>query len=619
MMMRNERLKNKLDQLPAQPGVYLFRDDHGKIIYVGKAKSLRSRVRSYFQDSVPPHPKLLSMRKRIADLEIIVVHSEVEALILENNLIKEYQPRYNINLKDDKSYPYIRITNEEFPRIFATRTIVRDGSVYLGPYTEAKNLRAILRSLRKIFPVRSCKLPLTSETIAQGKYKVCLDYHIKRCDGPCIGKVSSEEYRRMIQQVVRLLNGKTKELIEEFQREMQDAAGKLEFEKAARLRDQIQRIEQFYFTPPLVASEKLEDMDILSLARVPDDGVLVLFRIRDGKVVGKSHFYFSDIDGKDDQEVLDSFVSGKYLEQDNIPGEIIVPFESEFLAAYQQWFREQRQMKVRFHVPHRGDKKKLLDMVRKNAELLLQEVLLQKIQKESRIHHSVLALQKDLQLKNPPIRIEAFDISNIQGKYPVASMVGFENGKPKKSDYRHYHIREKNTPDDFRMMEEVVTRRYRRVLEENLPRPDLIVIDGGKGQLNTAVEVLKRLGLESVPIIGLAKREEEVFVPGQKEPLPLDKESVSVKLLRQIRDEAHRFALTFHRKTRTQSEMTSVLDEIPGIGRTRKKVLHTTFSSIEEILQADPASIAALPGFNATIAGKLLEFLRNHRNPSTVQ
>lgn len=608
----NKQLKHKLEQLPNLPGVYLFKSKNGEIIYIGKAKNLRNRVRSYFQKSNIIHPKLKALRRNIHDLETIVVDNEVEALILENNLIKVNKPRYNINLKDDKSYPYICITNEEFPRIFPTRKVIKDGADYLGPFTDVKNLRKILKSIRKIFPIRSCRLPLTEESIQAGKFKVCLDYHIQRCDGPCIGKVSKQEYQQMILKVKKLLQGKTSELIHELKNEMHMAAENLQFEKAAKLRDQINLIENFYFTPPRVSSKKLKDMDILAFSRTKDDGVLVVFRIRDGKVIGKSHTYLSQIEEKSDEEILDYYLSSYYIHKEEIPDEIIVPLESEFLSVYEQYFIDQRNMKVKFTVPQRGDRKKLLQMVQKNADLLLQELLLQKIQKESRLHHSVLMLQKSLRLKNPPIRIEAFDISNIQGKSPVASMVCFENGKPKKSDYRHYHIKSLNTPNDFKMIEEVVQRRYQRVLKENVPRPDLILIDGGKGQLNIAFNVLRELKLSDIPIIGLAKKEEEVFVVGNKEPLQLDKESPEVKLLRHIRDEAHRFAITFHRKTRMKKNMHSILDEIPGIGPKRKKALFQYYGSIKKIAEANIEELASLEGMNKSIASTLKMYLKEH-------
>jgi excinuclease ABC subunit C len=610
--MAEEKIKQKISQLPTSPGVYLFKNPRGTVIYIGKAKNIRNRVRSYFVSRPSMHPKLRALLNHIHDVETIVVDTEVEALILENNLIKKYKPRYNIDLKDDKSYPYIRITNEPFPRVFPTRRIVKDGSEYLGPYTDVKNLRTILKGLRKIFPIRSCKLPLTEESIKAGKFKVCLDYHIQRCEGPCIGEVTEEKYQEMIQNVKKLLSGKTKELIRDLKKEMEKAAKELAFEKAARIRDQIQLIENFYFTPPTVASGKLKDMDVIALSRTSDDGAIVLFRIRDGKIIGKMHKYISRIEEKTDEEIIDSFLSGDYIHQDNIPNEIILPVETEFLDGYREFFREKRQMSVHFLVPVRGDKRKLLQMVQKNADILLQELLLQKIQKESRIHHSVLMLQKDLRLKHPPIRIEAFDISNIQGKHPVASMVCFENGKPKKSDYRHYHIRSIQTPNDFKMMEEVISRRYQRVLNENIPLPDLILIDGGKGQLNVAKKILVQLDLSHIPVIGLAKREEEVFIPGQPDSLPLDRESAGVKLLRYIRDEAHRFAITFHRKIRRKENVISILDEIPGIGAKRKKILYQTFGSIEHILTATEEEIASLPSFNHKIARELKMYLNEH-------
>lgn len=603
----NSEVKSILPRIPTNPGVYLFKNKQGKVIYVGKAKNLKNRIKSYFQKNVQ-HPKLKMLQKNIHGIETFVVDTEVEALILENNLIKKYQPRYNINLKDDKTFPYIRITNEEFPQIFPTRRVVRDGSRYLGPFTDVKNLRRILKGIRKIFPIRSCRFPLTEETIKQGKYKICLDYHIHRCEGPCEGYVSSENYKIMIQKVEKLLLGKTRELLNELNVEMQAAADQLHFEKAARLRDQIQLVQQFYFSPPKVDSGNLEDMDVIAISRTLDDGIIVLIKIRDGKMIGRHHIYLDRIEEKEDEELLEAFLTTKYVDFSDIASEVVLPVELGNTQTYSQYFRKMTGKKIEFIFPQRGNKKKLLDMASKNADTLLQDLLMQKIQRESRIHHAVMMLQKDLRLKLPPIRIEAFDISNIQGTNPVASMVCFENGKPKKSDYRKFHIKSKSSPDDFGMMQEVVERRYQRVIKENLPKPDLILIDGGKGQLNSAYRILKKLELSDIPIIGLAKREEEVFVIGHKNPLNLDKNAPSVKLLRQIRDEAHRFAITFHRKSRIKKNLKSVLEEIEGVGPKRRKILLQSFKNLDEIKNASVETLASLESMNEHIAKKIKRF-----------
>ena len=579
----------KLKNLPTQPGVYLYRNENDKVIYVGKAKNLRNRVRSYFQSSRNHDPKTRRLVKRIRRIETILVDSEVEALILEANLIKEHRPRYNVFLKDDKSYPYIRITKEPFPQVFVTRRIIKDGSKYLGPYTDVKQLRHIMRTLTKIFPVRSCKYLLNESVIAAGKVKLCLDYHIKRCQGPCEGLVSEEDYNAMIRQVEQFLKGRTRELVTELQERMQREAEAMRFEAAARLRDQIELIENYHFLAQKVELTDLLDRDVVALAQEGEDACGVVFKIRDGKVIGRQHFYLDGVAENSEQEILVNFLQQYYLNPDECPRQILLPAElGEEQALLEQWLSQRSDQRVEFVVPQIGEKKKLINLCQKNARFLLDELQLQKLQRKDQVPFNVQELQKHLNMERPPRRIEGFDISNIQGKDAVASMVCFVDGRPKKSEYRIFKIRSKDTPDDFTMIHEAVFRRYKRQLAENRPLPDLILIDGGKGQLSSAIQALTELGIAvpGQPIIGLAKRLEEVFLPGQSEAMNIPKRSSGLKLLQQTRDEAHRFAITHFRKQHKKSTLKSPLDDIPGIGPARKKHLLTTFGSLKRLKDA---------------------------------
>ncbi len=582
----NSNIQQQLENLSSQPGVYLFRNSEGKVIYVGKAKNLRARVRSYFQDARNLDPKTAVMVRKIATLETIIVDNEVEALILESNLVKKHKPRYNINLRDDKSYPYIRITHEPIPRVFVTRKIMRDGSKYLGPYTDVKHLRNIIRTVRKIFPIRSCKYYLDDDIIARKKVRVCLDYHIHRCQGPCEGLVSAAEYNGMISQVEKFLKGKTRELLQELNERMQAESTTLNFENAARLRDQIQMIESYYFTAQKVVMVDPEDRDVIALAMDAEDACSVVFKVRDGKVVGRQHFYLEGVEEKASAEVLSQFLRQYYLDNDSNPDQILLPeepLENDLLGS---WLNRQANHKVELIIPQIGEKKKLIQLVGKNAAFLLKDLMIQKEKRKDHLAYHVRILQKDLQLPEPPRVIEAFDISNLQGQDAVGSLVSFYNGKARKSEYRHFKIRIKDTPDDFAMMHEVVYRRYRRLQQENRKLPDLILIDGGKGQLSSALQALNELGIMDQPVIGLAKRLEEVYLPGISEPQNIPKSSAGLKLLQQIRDESHRFAITFHRQLRGKRTLKSSLDDIPGIGPKRKTGLLKTFGSVKKISEA---------------------------------
>ena len=582
----NRKVSEKLGHVTGQPGVYLFKNEVGKVIYVGKAKNLRNRVRSYFRESGSPDPKTGIMVSKVRDFETILVDNEVEALILESNLIKKHKPRYNINLRDDKSYPYIRITNEPVPRIFVTRRIVKDGSKYLGPYTDVRHLRSIIKTVRKIFPIRSCKFYLNDDIIARKKVRVCLDYHIKRCQGPCEGLVSIADYGKMIGQVEKFLRGKTRDLLEELKATMAAESQSLNFENAARIRDQINMIESYYFTDQKVELADLEDRDIVAMAHEGDDACMVVFRIRDGKVIGRQHFYLTGVEEKSAAQILTQFLQQYYLDSDFLPNQILLPENPEDEELIGEWLQQRANHPVELSVPKIGEKKKLVNLCQKNAKFLLDDLMLQKMKKKDYLAHSVKMLQNDLNLTKPPKHIEAFDISNLQGRNAVASMVYFYNGNPKKSEYRRFKIKSKNTPDDFAMMREVVGRRYRRVLKEQKELPDLILIDGGKGQLSSALQVLQELEIKDQPIIGLAKRLEEVYIPGASDPQNIVKRSDGLKLLQKIRDESHRFAITYHRKLRDKKSISSPLDDIPGIGRQRKLHLLKTFGSLKKIGEA---------------------------------
>lgn len=602
-----QTLAEKLDALPTQPGVYLYYNENGTVLYVGKAKNLRARVRSYFQDARHLDPKTARLVRRIRDLHTILVDSEVEALILESNLIKEHRPRYNVVLKDDKSYPYIRITNEPYPRVFVTRRIVKDGSRYLGPYTEVKHLRYIMKTVRRIFPIRSCKFHLDDAVIAAGKVKLCLDYHIKRCQGPCEGLVSEGDYGAMIRQVEQFLKGKTRDLLGELRERMASEAEAMHFEEAARIRDQIEMIEAYNFLPRKVALGDMEDRDVVAIAHEDEDACGVVFRIRDGKVVGRQHYYLAGVAENSLPEILERFLQQFYLGVEDIPRQILLPVApAEDAHLLEEWLGKAAGQRVELVVPQIGDKKKLVDMCQTNARFLLDELKLQKLQRNDHVAWSVGELQKALKMENPPMRIEGFDISNIQGTDAVASMVCFVNGRARKSDYRIFKIRSKQTPDDFAMMHEAVMRRYRRRLAEGEPLPDLILIDGGKGQLGAALEALRELDIADQPIIGLAKRLEEIFLPGQSEPVMLSKRSGALKLLQQVRDEAHRFAITHFRKQHKKSTLKSPLDEVEGIGPARKQHLLKTFGSLKRIREASLDDLTGKGKLPATVAENLL-------------
>lgn len=592
----SDELLQKVAGLPTRPGVYLHRDASGTIIYVGKAKNLRARVKSYFQEGRPVDAKTRALMLRIADFETIVTDTEVEALILENTLIKEHKPKYNILLKDDKSYPYIRVTREEFPRVFPTRRVIRDGSTYYGPYTDGTYLYGLMKTLRSVFPLRSCDLPLTETSVATGKYRVCLDYHIRKCEGPCEAHVGRDHYGQHIRDVHRVLQGKTRDLERELETRMHELAELLRFEDAADVRRRLLLLRDYTGKQKVVSTDEA-DRDVLALARADTQACVVLLLIRDGKLIGKRHVFVPSARESSDAEIVRQALERWYLDAEQLPEEVLLPCEIEDADVMEAYLAQVKGRAVHLLVPKIGDKKKVLQMAEMNADVLLRERLLQQAQLDQSLPKAVLSLQADLRMERMPRRIECFDNSHMQGTDYVSSMVVFVDGKPKKSEYRHYKLRTVEGNDDFEAMKEVLTRRFSRALDEEQPLPDLLIIDGGKGQLSHAMEVLESLNLVGrFTVIGLAKRLEEVFTPNSSTPLYLAKTSPSLRLLQQARDEAHRFAITYHRTLRSKRTLQTALTGIPGVGDARAKKLLSTLGSVEQVRQATHEQLAAIVG-----------------------
>ncbi len=609
--MSKNRLQEKLKNLPTNPGVYQFLNTEGKIIYIGKAKNLRGRIKSYFNKN-QINAKTEVLVSKISDLQLIITDSEIEALVLENNLIKEHKPKYNILLKDDKSFPYIRITNEPFPRIFSTRQIIKDGSKYFGPYTDVKSLNHSLRMIKSLFKIRNCKLKLDPKSIEKNNYKTCLEFHIKKCDGPCENFISENNYKITVEQVIKLLQGKTNELVSELAKEMQTASENFEFEKAAEFRDKISQLN-IYSEKQKVVSTDNHDKDIIAIAAEEKDAACTILQIRSGKLIGKKQFKFSSNIDSSLNEIYLSAIKFYYNEYVDIPREIIVetlPNDSDLLI---EWLSHKTSRKVKFFIPQiKSETKSILGMCKKNAELFLKEIKLKKMKREGNVPFVLSSLKRDLSLKKLPRKIECFDISNLQGTDTVASLVVFVDGKPKKSLYRRFIIKSVSGPDDFASMREVIERRYSRLKNEKQSLPDLIMVDGGKGQLSSAVEILHKLGFRDFEIIGLAKRLEEIFFPEISEAQTIPKTSSSLKLLQHLRDEAHRFAITFHRERRNKRTITSELTKIPGIGKKSAEKLLSNFNSIEEIKTAPVEKLSAV--VNKNIANKIHTFYLTSRS-----
>jgi excinuclease ABC subunit C len=601
--------KERLSSIPTRPGVYLMKGEADEVLYVGKAVNLRNRLRSYFHASAGHSPRIQRLVENAADLDFFVTDSELEALILECNLIKRHRPRYNVRLKDDKRYPYVKVTwQEDYPRVQVVRRMQHDGARYFGPYTSTSAMRQTLDLLRRIFPYLTCKRKITGTD-----ERACLYYHIKRCLGPCIGAVSKEEYRDMMDQVCLFLQGKGGEIVDSLRQGMESAAERMEFERAASLRDQLNAVEQVVERQRVVSASAV-DQDAVAFAQENGEVCVQVFFIRGGKLVGHEYFLMEGGEDVEAAEILASFLKQFYDHAALIPPEILLPLEIEDGETIERWLKDKRGGKVTLHIPRRGQKRKLLEMVAENATETLSHLMATEQAEKDRGLAAVNDLQDRLGLETAPLRIEAYDISNIQGVAATGSMVVFVEGLPAKSDYRRFKIRAIQRPDDYAMMEEVLRRRFARAREGDAQGtwaqlPDLILVDGGKGQLNTALRVLADCELEDIPVLGLAKAREEVFKPGRSQPVVLPLDSPGLQLLQRVRDEAHRFAISYHQGLRRRQSLSSVLEEIAGIGPKRRRALLRRFGSLEAIREASLDDLSSVQGMNRTLAGRVRESL----------
>ncbi len=601
------RIEQRLSTLPTDPGVYLMRDASGRIIYVGKAKHLANRVRSYFRGT-PADPKTAALVRRISDLDYIVTDSEVEALILEINLIKEHRPRYNVLLKDDKRYPYLRVTLQEpFPRVEVTRRYVRDGSKYYGPYTNAGAMRTTLEALNKIFPLRHCHYPLPEK---RGR-RECLNYFLGNCSGPCHGHISQEDYRGMISEVVDFLGGRTEAIEERLRRQMEQASELLDFELAARCRDRLAAIRK------VAVRQKMhnvggDDQDVLAVSVDGGDACGVILKIRSGKLLAGEHRYLHSAVGESPAVMMRAFIEQNYLGDRDYPPEVLLSQEVEDREVLEQLLGERQGRKVQLRVPERGDKAGLVAMAERNSHLLLEELVMLKDKSRQRVPAALLTLQKTLTLPHLPRVMVCFDVSTLQGRYAVAAMSFFRNGVPVKSGYRKFRIRRVEGQDDFAMMGEAVERYFRKVGSGDFERPQLVVIDGGKGQLRAAQEAIGRAGVEPPSLVALAKREEELFLPGRREPFLLSRRNEALRMLQRLRDEAHRFAVSYHRQVAKQETLRSRLLEIPGVGPARAAALIGAFGSVVAVAGAGSERLAAVEGISPELADRIAAFLNQH-------
>ena len=602
-------IKDQLKSLPTRPGVYLFKNAAGKVVYVGKAGSLRPRVRSYFSAS-DRSPKTREMMRRVVSLETIVVGSEAEALILEANLIKEYQPRFNIQLRDDKRYPYIKVTTKEpFPRVFVTRKLQDDGSEYFGPYTSVGVIREALEVIKRLYTVRSCRYDLPREA----PDRPCLDYHIGRCLAPCVGLQDQASYGAMIGEILKILDGDTEGVRHRVEDLMQEASDALEFERAARLRDVLSGLDE------LARQQRVErlrggDYDVVGLARDGDLAATVVLRIRSGVLLGRDTQRFSDIVDESDASLITTFASRYYLSggtrrKSRLPREILIPAEFDDRELVEDILSDEAGMKIRVHAPKKGTKARLSELAADNARHALEDRLTALEQIEDRADQVLYDLRDRLDLKVVPRLIVCFDISHHQGSETVGSAIVFENGVPKKSEYRHMRIKGDWGNDDYRSMAEVVSRYFQRRLNEERPLPDFLVVDGGKGQLGAARGALEELGVTDVALAALAKREEVIFRPDRPEPIRLGRKDRALHLLQRMRDEAHRFALSYNRKLRSKRTLRSDLSQVPGIGPERQKLLLSRFGSVRGVRTATAQEIARLPGISDTLAVRVLTYL----------
>jgi excinuclease ABC subunit C len=583
----SEYLKKLVEILPNQPGVYQYLDEEGVVIYVGKAKDLKKRVSSYFTSRRYESKKLMVLVRKIRDIKHIVVPTESDALLLENNLIKKLQPRYNINLKDDKTYPWIAIKNEPFPRVFSTRRYVKDGTRYFGPYTSVTLLRTLLDLIKQIYHLRTCNLNLDESSISKGKYKPCLEYHIGNCKAPCVNYSLINEYTNSIKEISEILRGNLGDLLSMLKGEMEIAASEYRFEEAHIIKQKIEMMET-YQSKSVIVSTSITNLDVFSVVMDSSNAYANFMRVKNGMVI-QSHNFEIKLQIEEEKESILSFVIAEIHERLGfVSREVVVPF-----------LPDQEFPNSTYTIPQRGDKLKLLELSEKNAKMFRLEKLkqLEKVDPERHTERILNTIKKDLQLDEFPVHIECFDNSNIQGSNPVAACVVFRNAKPSKKDYRHFNVKTVVGPDDFASMREIIYRRYRRMLDEGESLPNLIVIDGGKGQLSAAVESLKKLDLiHKIPVVGLAKKMEEIYFPNDPVPLYLDKNSESLKVLMHIRDEAHRFGITFHRNKRSSSFIKSEIKSIPGIGEKSAMELYGKFKTVAKMREASEEEIAQVVG-----------------------
>lgn len=589
-----------LPHLSDSPGVYLWKGADGTVLYVGKAKRLRTRVRSYWNQDHHESPKTRALMRKVQSLETIVVPSEALALILEATLIKEHRPRFNVALRDDKSYPYIKVTMQEpIPRVLVTRLLLEDGARYFGPYTDVGSMRKAINVVKRIFSVRSCHYALPTEA----PERPCLDYFIKRCKAPCVGYQSAADYRAMINEVVWFLEGKTKEVVRLVRARMESASAELDFERAAELRDALRHLEKME-EPTVVLEVEGGDRDVIGFARDGEDACVVVLRIRNGKLLARDHRLLEHAEGESDGDVLCASLTQWYRTADARANDVLIPFDFADREPLEELLGS-----ARLRVPQRGSRRALVDLADQNARHLLEDFKLAALEADERAVDPVYELQRELGLPHIPRALVCFDISHAQGTDVVASAVWFENGRPKRTEYRKFKIATVDGNDDFKSMHEVVTRFFTRRVNEEKPLPDLAVIDGGKGQLSAAHAALVAIGLPGVAVISLAKRDEEIFLPGRSDPVKLPRRSPALRMLQQARDEAHRFAVTFQRAKRSARTITSELLSIPGVGPTKRRALLKTFGSLQGVKSATAKDIAAVPGFSLASAQKLLSSL----------
>jgi excinuclease ABC subunit C len=596
-----EHVQELLKRIPENPGVYQYFDETGTIIYVGKAKNLKKRVHSYFSKDHSDSPKTRILVRKIQDLKYIVVETEEDALLLENNLIKQYRPKYNVMLKDDKTYPSICIKKEPFPRVFQTRNIVHDGSEYFGPYSSVPMVRALLQVLKKVYPIRNCKLPMLDQHIKSGKYKVCLEYQIKKCMGPCVGYQSQEEYMANIQDIREILKGNIHVISKHLMSEMKSLASELKFEEAHLVKEKYELIEQ-YRSKSAIVNSGLHNIEVYSFDETDQSAIINYLYLVNGCIVRGMTLEYKKRLEEEKEELLSTAIFEIRHRYGSPAKEIIVPFHPELEIEG-----------ITFTIPQRGDRKKILDLSMQNVRQYKVDLLKQqeKLNPEQRTTRILSTVKKDLNLSDLPLHIECFDNSNTQGSFPVSSCVVFKNAKPSKRDYRHFNVKTVEGPNDFASMEEVLTRRYSRLMEEGQPLPQLVIVDGGKGQLSSAVKALQEVGVfDKLQVIGIAKNLEELFFPGDSIPIYLDKNSETLKLIQQLRDEAHRFGITHHRKRRSKNQTSSALDEIPGIGAATKTLLLKEFKSVKRIREAGLEDLQKVVG--PSKAEKIALFLQTN-------